>query len=207
VWTVGTANQIQFARDTQKCIELRNGGAANDTPVQVNDCNGSSGQTWTLELPKFLVFRFTARGKLDTMYAASKTLSASLTTTPDMVVQPDGAAVLVASTSTTIELVRFGADGQLDVNFGASLPTTLSAHSIARLPDGSFAVAVEDQGANVGVVRFTGTGALDTAFGTNGVKMVPASAKGAVSIAVDELGRIVLGVGTDVSMLFARILP
>ncbi len=46
MWTFTANHQIQFTGDTAKCIELRNGSAANNTPVQVYDCNGTSGQTW-----------------------------------------------------------------------------------------------------------------------------------------------------------------
>ena len=48
VWRVGTLNQIQFANDLNKCVELRNGNSINDTPVQVYDCNGTRGQSWKL---------------------------------------------------------------------------------------------------------------------------------------------------------------
>ena len=46
MWTFTANHQIQFAADTEKCVELRNGSTANNTPVQVYDCNGTTGQTW-----------------------------------------------------------------------------------------------------------------------------------------------------------------
>jgi hypothetical protein len=136
----------------------------------------------------------------------------------DMVVQSDGASVCVGSTGTTIELVRFTSDGKLDTNFGqagdagrASVPSSLSPMMLALLPDGSFAVAVEDPGSKVGVARFTSAGVLDTAFGVGGFSVIPTNANDAMAIAVDTAGRIVIGVGsagTDQdSILLARFLP
>jgi Ricin-type beta-trefoil lectin domain len=55
VWQFLPTNTIEFASATGKCIELQNGGypfvngsAQSGTPVQVFDCNGTSGQTWAL---------------------------------------------------------------------------------------------------------------------------------------------------------------
>jgi alpha-glucosidase len=46
VWQFTLAGQIQYAADTEKCVKLRDGSTQNGTPVQIFDCNGTSGQTW-----------------------------------------------------------------------------------------------------------------------------------------------------------------
>jgi uncharacterized delta-60 repeat protein len=99
----------------------------------------------------FQIIRLTPAGGLDTTYGsggvASDTLSSALTYGAiDMVGLPDGAAVCVGSTGSTIELARFLADGTLDPSFGdagrASVPSVLTALALAQTPDGAFVVGL-----------------------------------------------------------------
>jgi uncharacterized delta-60 repeat protein len=136
-----------------------------------------------------------------------------------MGLQSDGSAVCIASTGSTIELLRFGPDGFIDKNFGqagrASVHSAAVPMAIAVLPDDSLAVAVEliqVPLTQFGLARFTKDGLLDTTFADAGFSLLSADVDDSMSIAVDGMGRIVIGIGqvnysTDNSMVFARFLP
>jgi hypothetical protein len=89
----------------------------------------------------------------------------------------------------------------------ASAPSALAAYSLARLPDGSFAVAIGDMGSSIGVARFTNDGNLDTAFGHGGISTIPVFANSGVAVAIDPVGRIDLAVGTNGGFMVARMMP
>jgi Ricin-type beta-trefoil lectin domain len=47
--TVGDTGPIISGDKSTKCIEDANNDTANDTPIVIDDCNGSADQTWTVE--------------------------------------------------------------------------------------------------------------------------------------------------------------
>jgi uncharacterized delta-60 repeat protein len=166
-----------------------------------------------------VVLRFTAHGALDPTYGNNGVASADAgppSGCNSMAVQPDGKAVCLGNTATSIELVRFMPDGGLDPSFGdggvASTPgASLTPAGIALLDDGSFAVGLWSDLNDIGVARFTSTGALDTTFGNaNGFSLVPVATSTSLALAVDGDGRILIavgGVGVDQSVVIARFLP
>jgi uncharacterized delta-60 repeat protein len=167
----------------------------------------------------FLLFRVTPAGELDPTYgssgAASQALPMALTSGPTgLVVLPDGAAVCVDSTGTTIELARFSPGGLLETTFGnsgrASIPSGSSLGGLALMLDGSFAVALENPGSSMAVAHVTARGALDSSFGTGGFQTIYTGANDSMAITVDAAGRIVIGIGGAYDgdgLLFARLLP
>jgi uncharacterized delta-60 repeat protein len=167
--------------------------------------------------PNFVVAALTPSGTFDTNYGtggvATVTLPTPLTGAPDMVALDDGSVVCVASTATTIELVRLDPHGKLDTSFGqtagrTSVPSSLTATSLVMLPDGTFAVAAVNPDNIVGVARFTAMGRLDTSFGGgSGIKTVPLAVNNDASLAVDGSGRLVIGAGTDKGVVIARMFP
>src|SRR6185437_11383081 len=102
--------------------------------------------------------------------------------------------------------------GQLDPTFGeasgrTSVPSSLTATSLAMLHDGSFVVAVINTDNIVGVARFSQNGVLDTTFGKAGFTTMPVPVNNNASVAVDPSGRIVVGAGTDMGVVIARLFP
>lgn len=135
----------------------------------------------------FLVARYNDDGTLDTTFG-----TAGIATHPDgfansFRVQSDGKLLLSGSRRTpnsgpwVIKLVRYTAEGQLDTAFGTggALEVALDSKQMSTtgldvLADGRIIVhMVAGFGSLSGVYpaisRFSSTGALDTAFGTNGV--------------------------------------
>jgi uncharacterized delta-60 repeat protein len=163
----------------------------------------------------FQVLALSPTGTIDTSYGTSGiagvTIQAPLTAGPDMVVLSDGSAVCVGSTSTTIELVRFTPAGQLDDTFGqagrASVPSSLTTSSIARMPDGSLAVAVLDPANIIGVMKFSSSGALDPTFGASGIQTLSVGVNNSAALTIDAMGRIILGAGTTAGVVLARLNP
>ncbi len=98
-------------------------------------------------------------------------------------VQADGKVVAAGSglSNTGIRQIavsRLNTDGTVDMGYGTSgvartdLATAVTGRSMDLMPDGS-AVAIGDSGGTIKVVRFTGAGVLDPAFGTAGVFTFP----------------------------------
>jgi uncharacterized delta-60 repeat protein len=125
-----------------------------------------------------------------------------------MVVNPDGTMVLAGfaepvAGSTQWLISKVTASGAIDTTFGASghrLVTAAvgpeQAYAIARDSMGRYLVAGSLRGAtdlDLGVVRLTAAGALDTTFGSNGVAMFDFGGDEVGSgLAIDSLGRIVV---------------
>jgi uncharacterized delta-60 repeat protein len=136
---------------------------------------------------KFLVVRYDTGGTPDPTFGVGGIVKTNIGPDFDaaqgVVVQPDGKIVVVGysvqSTQARIVVVRYLSTGALDAGFGTggAVQTVLSAGSsialsVALQPDGKIVVGGEvfvTQG-NVAfaVVRYDGTGALDTGFGVNG---------------------------------------
>ncbi|MEA2842455.1 MAG: hypothetical protein QOJ69_126, partial [Actinomycetota bacterium] len=123
--------------------------------------------------------------------------SASSEGAADMVVQPDGAIVVVGSGDPGMVLMRFLPDGRLDPGFGRSGVVTeaLGGGAVLALqPDGKILVGGSRAGQGQGVFRFLANGRIEAAFGGFGFATVPAYGVGAVgAIAVRPDGRIIVG--------------
>jgi uncharacterized delta-60 repeat protein len=114
------------------------------------------------------------------------------------VVQGDGRLVVegVDAVSDSADLARLNLDGSLDSTFGtggsgiayeAGFLVDRSDPSITLQSDGKFVL-----GAGNAPVRLQSTGALDTAFGTNGVGTVAPGFNGSEAVAIQPNGEIVL---------------
>jgi uncharacterized delta-60 repeat protein len=189
-------------------------GAAGQVAGLVPEANGRI--LAAVQSNDFAVLGITSRGALDPTYGSDGQAVMKLPTpltsgASDLVVEPDGSTVCIGSTATTIELVRFTSAGQVDPSFGqegrTSVASSLTPTALALLPDGGFAVAVEETGSTVGVARFTAQGALDTTFGDGGFSTIPLVSIGALALAVDTTGRIVIGVGSTRGIILARFSP
>ncbi len=135
----------------------------------------------------FAVLRYTAEGLPDTCFGTGGIVTTDVVMESTdygyaVAVQPDGKIVVAGGAwGGKFAVVRYNADGTLDVNFGndgiatAVVGNAYDAYNmpyaLALQPDGKILVAGSaNNGANLdfAVVRFNADGALDPGFGTNG---------------------------------------
>jgi len=95
----------------------------------------------------------------------------------DMALQPDGMIVVASHTEDSATVMRYLANGALDMSFGHDGQATLSSpeHSLRAMgvavqPDGRIVIAgwADTQPADFLVARFTPTGSPDPTFGSGG---------------------------------------
>ncbi|KKD06050.1 calcium-binding protein [Streptomyces sp. WM6386] len=161
---------------------------------------------------RFMVARYNADGSPDTGFGTG-----GYTLTPfegggsahDLALQPDGRIVLAGETGgpsgpNDFALARYTAAGGLDTGFGTggTVRTVLSSAPGFLGDDSARGVAVQSDGKIVAagysaydfaLVRYTGSGALDPAFATDGVVTTDfgGNADGAFDLALQTDGRIV----------------
>ncbi|GJM33780.1 MAG: hypothetical protein DHS20C18_27810 [Saprospiraceae bacterium] len=161
------------------------------------------------------VHTFAQDGALDSSFAENGILLLDLVggteTANDVVVQPDGKIVIVASArfphNFDIEVIRLNEDGSLDSTFAVNgqyhyLNEAGSdlGYSLKMLEDGSFLVSGshgtdEPNNTEMILIKLTADGALDTSFGNNGIVIqhIDDSEDYARTIAVNDAGEIFLG--------------
>jgi uncharacterized delta-60 repeat protein len=138
----------------------------------------------------FAVARYNPDGSLDAGFAtagkALTTLSGNLFAPANTVaVQLDGKIVVAGSASG---LVRYNADGSLDVGFGTAGRVTsafVTASGVALQADGKI-ILVGDSPA---VARYTANGTLDVTFGNGGLVTTSFAAN---SVAIQNDGKLVI---------------
>jgi len=160
----------------------------------------------------FIVLRYTTSGTLDTTFGTDGIVTTSISLDDDyaydLAIQSDGKIVAVGSaendTDEDFALVRYTTSGAQDTTFGISgiITTPIGtgnefASSVAIQSDGKIlATGSAHNGSDYdfAVVRYTGSGALDTSFGANGVVTTPIGATHDHSrgIAVQQDSRIVV---------------
>lgn len=173
---------------------------------------------------RFVVLKYTARGRLDRRYggrgrASGGSLSEVLEA--DFAVSADGRAVF-ASTGGGLTVTRFTRAGRPDRSFGEDSRSTsaiqLQSVSVVLQPDGKVLVAGGEldpdphaSEVDVAVLRFDTDGSLDEEFGDSGVARIGRDgvAESAAGLALARDGRIVVaGQSTGQSReLVARLLP
>ncbi|MBX3186842.1 MAG: hypothetical protein KF819_07500 [Labilithrix sp.] len=110
--------------------------------------------------------------------------------------------------STQASVVRFAQDGMVDATFGVSGRRTLDGlpivNAIEVMPDGGVLVAGRNGATfdNLALLRLTGAGAVDTAFGTAGYVTIPPSAVAGASRLVPS--RILVR-STDIVVSFVGV--
>lgn len=117
----------------------------------------------------------------------------------EMVVQPDGAVVVVGTGDPGLVLTRFRPDGRLDAGFGRGgvvVQAGARGSAVALQVDGKIVVA-----GNTGVYRFLPDGRIDPSFGNYGSAELPNYGTGPVgAVAVRPDGHIVVG-SSEVTLL------
>jgi uncharacterized delta-60 repeat protein len=161
----------------------------------------------------FVVVRYTVSGTLDTTFGTT-----GVVTTPigpvndyarDVAIQPDGKIVAGGyahnGSDFDFAVVRYTVSGTLDTTFGSGGVVTTSigpgtdyARDVAIQPDGKIVVggaASNGSDNDFAVVRYTTSGAPDTAFGSGGVVTTPIGPgnDSAGGVAIQPDGKIVAG--------------
>ncbi|MBI4238117.1 MAG: Ig-like domain-containing protein [Deltaproteobacteria bacterium] len=159
-----------------------------------------------------LLTRFTADGTFDTDFTITADLAVGAISEGcyDLVLQSDDRILLAIYNQDTFVVQRYTADGALDptwsddgtatVPIGTSLVYTTA---IALTPDGNVLAAGSAAGGDfsynqIVLTQLNNTGAVDTAFGTDGVTVTDAGAvAGTISLVVQPDGKILVGGWVD----------
>jgi uncharacterized delta-60 repeat protein len=154
-----------------------------------------------------------AEGDLDPTFGTGGIVTTDFGNTSDageeVAVQPDGKIVVAGTRGQDFAVARYNADGSLDTTFGTGglVSTDLYGNSADRAaamalqPDGKIVLAgntavnlVSEGTQDFALVRYNSDGSLDTTFGTGGkvrTDFNTGQPEGAVSVAIDSVGRIV----------------
>jgi uncharacterized delta-60 repeat protein len=205
--------------------------SATSVAVQSNGKIVVAGGLSTTNYGDFAVVRYNDDGTLDPSFGTGGIVTTSVTDGDDviksydrassMALQSDGAIVVAGSSSFfTVDgvendkdfaVVRYNADGTLDLSFGTGgkVSTSISAGldtatSVALQSDGKIVVAGDGDGlSEIAVVRYNDDGTLDTTFSgdgiaTNGDFLGSLTLSGATSVALQSDGKIVVSGFTGV---------
>ncbi len=137
--------------------------------------------------------------------AATSAFGAGRSTGTHVAVQTDGKVVVLGHAPNQVTLLRFGADGTLDGDFGEIVVSDTSGMlplGLAVQPDGCIIAVAGDTAGTVDIMRITPGGVLDPSFGSAGV--VSESFGGndyyglyvSVALALLPDGRIALGLAS-----------
>jgi uncharacterized delta-60 repeat protein len=184
-----TAGALDTTFDTDGIVTTTigtDGDYARDIALQPDGKIILAGQSNTGSLSAFALARYTITGTLDTTFGTAGVVTSTfeLSNNPaGVAVQPDGKILVGGNCSDSIHnsfaLARYTASGVLDTTFGANgvVTTTLgtsdcNAYDMVRQADGKIVMggyANSLLGNDFALLRYTASGAIDTAFGTNGV--------------------------------------
>jgi len=196
-------------------------GGFSEIPVDWTFANGvatdSQGRVVVVASPGFTVSRLTRAGALDSSFNGIGSLtiidpSPSSYQLPTSVQIDAGDSIVVggvdedptSSPNTSFAVLRITNTGHPDLSFnGGSLLKLQYGDSIALDSAGSILVVGSTETSvpdgQIEVTRVTTAGAPDTAFGVNGVALFPFPGQltipGPLTIALDSVGRIVVGIG------------
>lgn len=170
---------------------------------------------------EFILARYDSSGVLDPLFGSSGLASTAIDWSSEalaVALQPDGKILAAGFTNDSIRdniaLVRYTAGGTPDVNFGTNgvvrTPITGAnsrAQAVAIDSSGRIIIAGYAENSGFALLRYTGTGILDTTFGNNGVvtTMFRSGTDLASCLAIQGDGKIVVaGNSSDGYFLLAR---
>ena len=154
-----------------------------------------------------VVVRYNADGTLDTTFGSDgKVVIADLGGAHSVAVDDADRILVAGSSAGDFAVVRLTESGSLDTAFGDAGKQTID---FGGTPDQAFSVAVDNAGRvmvgghsvqsgtgnDFAVARLTGSGAIDTTFGSGGKQTIDFgnTSDDLRSVAVDSAGRILLG--------------
>ncbi len=163
---------------------------------------------------EFALARYNIDGTLDPTFGTGGKVTTPLGSSGyawaySVAVQTDGKIVIAGEsdngTNIDIAVVRYTASGALDPTFGTGGKVVTdfdldeSGNSVVVQSDGKILVAGYSSNDDFAVVRFTSSGALDTAFGTNGriITDFDGSSDYASSVALQANGKIFVAGSTS----------
>ena len=162
---------------------------------------------WTgNDLARLALARYTARGQLDQSFGqGGKVVLGNRAALTAAAVEPGGKIVALGFIGQdkgppTVVVLRFTAAGELDPSFGQGGEVRVDSladvsYTFLLQPDGKIVVA-GDLGFRAGgravLVRYTGDGALDPSFGTDGEVMVGDRPESLSALALEPDGKLVV---------------
>ena len=227
IWHSGSSRSLVL-RHPGRSARCRSPGRWQDRRRGFSRPSGINGRN------DFAIARFNADGTLDTAFGtAGKTyvdfLGGGHDEATAVIVQPDGLLLVVGYAADFAEnefdfaVARLTAAGVLDTTFDSDGRATVNvageldrANAAALQPDGAIVltgeVRAERNGSgDVGLARFTATGALDTTFGSGGIVHISYAddSDQASDVALQADGKIVIAgnalVGSTADFLIARL--
>jgi uncharacterized delta-60 repeat protein len=179
---------------------------------------------WKSQLGDVVLVRYTTTGAVDTSFGVNGVVTTDLGGSEAVwsaVVQPDDKLVVGVSrygSGGGISLVRYLADGVLDLGFGlAGIAMTPIDNTfgppvaVALQPDGKLVVASTRGQSRVDLARMTSGGVIDTSFGDGGKVTTPIGGPGgdtversSYGLVVQPDGRIVVKANTGIGVHLAR---
>lgn len=141
-----------------------------------------------VDVPKFFTARLNTNGTFDTNFNNTGyvlTGDATSAIGTNLLIQSNGDIVVTGNNETTFVAMRYTSTGALDTTFGTSgiatityTPTTLSQCNASVLQSNGSIVLGGFNTNNFALARLTGSGVLDTTFGTSGwvITSFPSSA-------------------------------
>jgi len=175
----------------------------------------AAGSAWNGTASEFVLARYDTGGALDAGFGTdgmvTTLVSADTTGASALVLQPDGKLVAAGTAWTDADygdsdfaLVRYNANGSLNLNFGSGgkviTPVGSSYDSVAALvlqPDGKLVAAGAAYNGTTthdfALVRYNANGSLDTTFGTGGRVTTPVGidSTGASALVLQPDGKLV----------------
>ncbi|MBI4834818.1 MAG: hypothetical protein HY811_08385 [Planctomycetes bacterium] len=151
--------------------------------------------------------RYTITGALDAAFGINGIVTTTVGTScssSDVKIQADGKIILGGTSASGLDfvsvLVRYTASGALDLTFDTDGVVTSSVltgfRAVEILHDGTILAAGGGNNKSIGLARYTITGTLDTAFGTNGVVTTTLGTGGnddsAYDLALQDDGKILI---------------
>lgn len=164
----------------------------------------------TEKLSDFAAARYTSSGVLDTTFGGGDGIVITDFANDDdratsVKIQSDGKIVVAGSAidqdlNAAFGIVRYNTDGTLDSNFnGSGMVTTVTncgANSLGIQADGK--IVVTGSSDDIYLARYTTSGLLDTAFGTDGIAVtnIGGNYDNAYGLVIDSMGRILVAGST-----------
>lgn len=179
---------------------------ANSVAIQSNGQILVAGTGLVNNPPEFadMLVRLNTNGTLDTTFGSGGIANATGFGFFGLAIQSNGSIVTVGTVSGGFQVARFLSNGTLDPSFGSSGLTTPivvgtagegpTSGSLALQSNGDILV-VEGSGNPSLMVRYTGSGQLDSSFGTGG--MVNLQYASPTQVAVESNGKILVSSGAS----------
>lgn len=183
--TTGSVRTVRFAADGNSSFTFSTVGGPAPLSIGQDIVIQTDGKIIVgyelIFTPSFFLLRYNPDGTIDTTYGTGGTATGPTGNITGLVIQPNDFVIAggAPSPSGSFQIARFDTTGTLDATFGTTGPGfTVGPDGFARdivLQANGYSVLIgHDDLGNFQLVRYTDTGAIDTAnFGTLGIVTAP----------------------------------